>query len=85
MWYEVEEGRIGCSFPHFYDGYGRTCKSDWGKVWGVGGVWRGQTWDMKWSLAKKVTEVGPCYSKLGVTELQPQVFCFANKVLLEHG
>lgn len=23
MWYEVEEGMIGCSFPHFY-GYGRT-------------------------------------------------------------
>ena len=45
---------------------------------------RGRTWDVKWSLAKKLIEVDPCYSRLGVTELQPQVFCFANKVLLEH-
>lgn len=80
-WYEVEEGTFLTSMM----GMDGLSKSDWGRCGGWGCVAWGRTWDMKWSLAKKVTEVGPCYSKLGVTELQPQVFCFANKVLLEHG
>lgn len=53
-------------------------KSEWGRPRG------GRAWDVKWSLAKNVTQVGPHYSRLGVRELWPQAFSFANKVLLEH-
>lgn len=49
---------------------------------GVCGV--GQDLGRAMVFGKETDKVGPCYSKLGVTELQPQVFCFANKVLLEH-
>lgn len=59
-------------------------KSDWGRRGGWGGCGVGQDLGRAMVSGKETDKVGPCYSKLGVTELQPQVFCFANKVLLEH-
>lgn len=53
-------------------------------VGGGGGCGVGQDLGRAMVFGKETDKVGPCYSKLGVTELQPQVFCFANKVLLEH-
>lgn len=34
---------------------------------------------MKWSLAKKVTEVGPCYSKLGIQNYSHRSSVLPNK------
>lgn len=59
VWYEVEEGTIGCSFPHFYDGYGRDSVSQTGEGVGVGVCGVGQDLGHEMVFSKESDRGGP--------------------------